>query len=707
MLLICVGLCWLVGWTFFPSLRDGFTSYDDDAYVTANAHVRYGLSWDSVKWAFQSCWTGNWHPLTWLSHMLDCQVFGLQPWGHHLTSVLLHVANTFLVFLALRQLTRAPWRSLGVAALFGLHPLRVESVTWIAERKDVLSTAFWMLTLWAYARYVQGIPGAPRRETRTGNVPVRTESEPPSRHRSLYYSLALLFFVLGLMSKSMLVTVPFLLLVLDYWPLCRLDFSTLRSRPAMLVKLLLEKAPFFLLAGAASIAALVSQSAAGAFTPLNILPVTARMENALVSYCRYLGKLFYPLNLSVFYLHPRQWPAGTVLLAGLLLLGISIFVVALRRRHRYLLAGWLWFLGTLVPVIGLVQIGSQSMSDRYTYVPLMGMFIILVWGAHELTNGWRHQAVFLSAAAAGLALPCILLTRQQIGYWVDSETLFRHAIAIKDNNPIAHTNLGHALLDEERVDEAMTNFETALEMPPGDSDAYNGLGLALARKGQTDDAIACFQKALEARPGFFNAHYNLATELFERRQLDAAIVEFQKALEILPGHAKAHNNLGGAFLQKGQLDQAIVQYQLALQNDPGFVTAHNNLGAALSEKGRLDEAIAQYRMVLESQPDFVEAHYNLGVALFRKGRLDEAIVHFQKTLEIQPSNAEAHCNLGNLLLLKGRTNEAVAHLQRALEIRPDLNEARQPLARLMSRDTRPPDTIAPGQTDAPPAPNPP
>ena len=424
-------------WTFFPAVRGNFIGYDDPDYVTANARVQQGLTWNNVGWAFRSSDLGNWHPITWMSHMLDCQVFGLAPWGHHLTSVVLHTLNALLVFVVLRRLTGAEWRSIAVATLFALHPLRVESVAWISERKDVLSTFFELLALWMYARY------AAKANSRwpIADSPRSTLHAPRS---SVCYGLALFCFALGLMSKPMVVTLPFLLLLLDYWPLNRFRNESLRS-------LLLEKIPFLLGAGAVSVVTLAAQRGAGAL--LTGLSWQARVENAAVSYCRYLGKLFAPLNLAFFYPYTTHWPIAVVVLALLLLVSISLFAVASRRRAPWLPMGWLWFLGTLVPVIGLVQAGEQSMADRYSYFPSLGVFLIAVWGLHEATR-WRGGQIVAATFLAAAILPCIGLTRRDISYWRDSEPLFRRAIQVTKNNYVALNNLGTTLDRRGRLDDA-------------------------------------------------------------------------------------------------------------------------------------------------------------------------------------------------------------------------------------------------------------
>jgi protein O-mannosyl-transferase len=519
---LCILLFVLVVWTFLPSIHNGFTSYDDPEYVTSNSQVQSGLTWDGAVWAFGSTAAFNWHPLTWLSHMLDCQLFGLRPWGHHLTSVLLHAVNTLLLFLVLKRMTGALWRSLFVAAVFGLHPLRVESVAWIAERKDVLSTLFWMLTLWAYARFAE-------------------QSKVQRPKSKVFYGLALTFFVLGLLSKPMLVTLPFVLLLLDYWPLERWKDKSVRG-------LVMEKIPFFLAAGAESAITFLVQRHAGVMQ--THLPFVGRLENAVVSYGRYIGKLFWPVDLCAPYPRPDHWPLATVLLTAALLIGISIFVIARWRRQSYLPVGWLWFVGTLVPVIGLVQVGDQAMADRYTYVPLIGVVLLFVWGMHELTRSWRLQAIALSAGAAAAILLCIALTRGQIGYWKDDETLFGHALTVTENNYLAHTSLG----------------------------------VALNRKGMLDDAINHLEEAVRLNPALADSHYNLGNVLVKKGRLDEAIIQFQETLKLDPSSVDAHNNLGVMLTKKGRLDDAIIQFQEVLRLNPDYPNARANLAIALKMK---------------------------------------------------------------------------------------------------------------------------
>jgi tetratricopeptide (TPR) repeat protein len=676
-MLVCFLLPALVIAVFWPAVQNGFVSFDDPDYVTENPHVQAGLTWDGIKWAFGSSAAANWHPMTWISHMLDCQLFGLEPWGHHLTSVLLHAVNTLLVFLFLKRMTGAVWRSFFVAALFGLHPLRVESVAWIAERKDVLSVTFWMLTLWAYARYAQGKSRVESRESRAEDNPSRD-----TLHASFFYCLALLFFALGLMSKPMLVTVPCVLLLLDYWPLKRVPSSKFQvpgdrgeeqmakgkgqvteayeSRTSTtLFRLLVEKAPFFLVAAVVGAIAFTVQKRGGAM--MANMPFFDRTENAVVAYCRYLGKLFWPAGLSVFYPAADRWPAVLVLLAILLLLAISFFALALRLKHPWLLIGWLWFVGTLVPVIGLVQVGDQSMADRYAYVPSIGIFLMLSWGISE----WAGRERYPIAAIAGamMILLCIPITLRQISCWADSERLFRHALAVTRNNYMAHGNVGAALDNQGKLDAAAQEYQLALQEKPGFAGAHSGLAAVLNKQGRLDEAVAQYAAALALNPNYTQAHNGLGLVLCQQQHWDEAIVEFRKAIQIKPDYPDAHYNLGIAYGHQRDLDEAIREFQATLALQPGSADAHNNLGVTLDQKGQLDEAILQYLAAIKLKPDFTRAHFNLGVAYSSQGRVDEAISEFQEAVKLKPDYVEAQKNLAAALRIKSDSKKQPSGLQ--------------------------------------------
>jgi tetratricopeptide (TPR) repeat protein len=627
---------------YWPALRFNFINYDDPDYVTANLQVQSGLSWESVKWAFFNPVAANWHPLTMMSHMLDCQFYGLKPWGHHLTSVLLHALNAALVFLLLRQTTGARWRSFLVALFFSVHPLRIQSVAWIAERKDILSGCFGLLALIFYARYAQ---------RKIANRQIASPTLPAQPGWLIAdYLLALGCYALGLMSKSMLVTWPFVMLLLDYWPLHRLGNSGFGIRNCKM--LVVEKIPFFALATTASVATFVVQQHAGAMLTGEDIPFGARSGNALISYCRYLGKLFWPSDLAILYPHPGYWPLVNVVLAGGLVLGLSALLFMRQRWQPYLLMGWLWYCGTLVPVIGLVQVGAQAMADRYTYLPSVGVLIFVVWGANELARRRREMGITIAVAGTTAFILCLELTRRQLDYWRDSETLFRHALAVTENNYLAHNNLGITLEVKGQTGEAIRQFQEALRLRPDDDVIHNNLGAAFAKLGQTEEAIAQYQETLRLNLDNVQAHYNLGTIRFKQGQIDGAIAQFKTALRLKPDDPEFHYNLGAALALEGQMDEAIRHFQAAFRLKPDYAEAHYNLALAFASKGQTDEAIGQYQTALRLKPDYAEAHNNLGAALGRKGRLDEAINQFQAAIRLQPDYLQARNNLSQALEMK-------------------------------------------------------
>jgi protein O-mannosyl-transferase len=617
---------------FWPATGHDFINYDDDVYVYENAHVQSGLSWEGMKWAVRDTeQAAYWAPLMWLSHSVAWQFFGRNPWGHHLINVLLHAANTALVFLVCRRMTGATWRSATLAAFFGLHPLRVESVVWVTERKDVLSGFFGLLTLMAYVRYAQ-------RSVISNKSTLRSRSAEGGRptdhrllitdHRLLFYLLSLSLFALGLMSKPMLVTWPFVMLLLDYWPLGRMQNAAAPDAfqapgSAVLLRLVAEKIPFFVLAAAVSVVTFLVQQRGGAVMAAESLPLGARVANAPISYGCYLGKLFWPTSLAVVYPHPGHWPLGLALLAGGLMLGISALFFVKWRRYPFLLMGWLWFVGTLVPNIGLVQAGAVAMADRFTYVPSIGLLIIAIWGVGELTRNWRYRSLALSVAGGAVVVFCLAITRQQIGYWKDGETLFRHTLEVTENNCLAHNNLGNAL----------------------------------AKKGQIDKAIRQFREAIRLEPDHPFAHYNLGKALFMEGQIEEAIRQYQEAIRLKPDYAQAHNNLGTALGSKGQTDEAITQYREATRLNPGNANSQYNFGLALASKGQTEDAIRRFEAALKVKPDYPEAHNRLGQALARNGQTDEAINQFQEALRLKPDYADARRNLDIVLATKAHTSQ--------------------------------------------------
>jgi tetratricopeptide (TPR) repeat protein len=571
--LVLAGLLFLLTLAvFWPATRCGFLNFDDQAYVTENIHVQTGLTLANVKWAFSHPVSANWHPVTMLSHTLDCQLFGLKPWGHHLVNVLWHAVNAVLVFLWLRQLTGAMWRSLAVATLFAVHPLRVESVAWVAERKDVLSAFFGLLTLICYTRYVKKSEGGSQNSEADALVSF-------SFLCYLFYWFALIFYALGLMCKPMLVSLPFVLLLVDYWPLQRIQKLEFGIRN--LKWLLVEKIPFFILAAVMSFVTMLMQSRSGVVKTAAVYPPGARFENLLVAYGRYLEKTFWPGNLAVYYPHPGYWRPGQVLLAGIFLCGISVWMVLKARRYPFLLMGWLWFLVTLIPVIGLVQVGRQSMADRYTYLPSLGILILTAWGVYELVHRWRYHQIILATTAVAVVAVSATLTRRQLTYWQDGETLFRHALAVTQNNYFAHKALGTALLSRNQTDEAIREFQAAIQLEPDDAEAHNNLGIALLNRGLTDAAAQEFQQAIRAKPDNAEAHYNLGNILLNEGWSGEAIQQFQEALRFQPENAGARNDLGVALASAGRRDEAVEQFREALRLKPEDTEIRTNLARAL------------------------------------------------------------------------------------------------------------------------------
>lgn len=622
---LAVGLALLTLLVYSGVLRCQFVNYDDPDYVTANQRVLGGLTAENLKWAFTTGHASNWHPLTWISHMLDAELFGRSATGHHFVNVWLHTLNAVLLFVVLRTMTGAVRRSWFVAALFALHPLHVESVAWISERKDVLST-FWMLAaMGTWSRYVG---------------PVREMTSPPRRW--VWYALALLCFVLGLLSKPMVVTLPFVLLLLDYWPLGRWSWC----RPGSWVtlgRLIAEKIPFFALSAAASVVTFVAQDKGGSVSAA--LALSDRLANAVVSYARYLGKTLYPVDLAVLYPHPGQWPWWATTGAILLLGTIVAAAVRLAGRAPWFMTGWLWFLGTLVPVIGIVQVGLQSMADRYTYVPLIGVFVALVWGAHELAGLARLRIVAQLAAGLTAVAICGLLTVRQVAFWHDSETLFRQALRVTERNYLAHNNLGLELAAKGRVAEAKAEYRRSIDINPGYVEGLNNLGHALAGEGRHAEAIPFYEAALKQNPAHPEVNNNYGNALSESGRIDEAIQHYAIALRVRPDHADAHNNLGIALAMKGRVDDAVPHFLISLKNKPDNANARSNLGNAYAVQQRWTEAIEQYQEALRLRPDDAQAHNNMGNVLLQQSRVDDAISHYREALRLRPNNPEALRNL--------------------------------------------------------------
>ena len=665
---ICVVLALATIILYWPATRDSFINFDDDAYITDNPHVSRGLTWSGVVWAFSSGYADNWHPLTWISHMTDCSLFGLHPAGHHFVSVLFHVANTLLLFILLNNLTGAIWRSAFVAALFAWHPLHVESVAWASERKDVLSAFFWMLSLIAYARYAKY--DIDRRSISNGSPLITCFSSP-------FYWLALLFFACGLMSKPMVVTLPFVLLLLDFWPLQRFNLSTI-------LRLIVEKIPFFVLALVGSIVTYCAQKTGGAVTAS---PLPFRMENAMGAYLRYISKTFYPVDLAIFYPFPAHGMLALAIISTVVLLVCSISFIACSRRWPWLFVGWFWFLGTLVPVIGIVQVGSASMADRYSYLPAIGLFILITWGLAELFGSPVGKKLLASAAVVSLAA-CTVLTSIQITYWRSSITLFRHALAVTTGNYVANACLGQALDASGDDTAALPYCQQAVQLNPNYPAGQFDLGTVLWKQGKTQEAIACIDRAAQAASGNSVFQYNLGKFLLEHGLADKAQARFSATLDNDPDFPEAHNALGKTYLKQGKLPQAADELSKAVALEPGNAQFHYDLGTVLLTASQSDEAIAQFLEAVRLEPDFADAQENLAVALAGQGKLPEAIPHFSTVVQLQPNDPEAHFNLGFAYLNNHQPADAAAEFTEELRLAPNQAKAHYRLAQALNQENK-------------------
>jgi tetratricopeptide (TPR) repeat protein len=693
---VCVFLVLPVLAVFGQTAGFEFVNFDDGKYVYENPIVQKGLTWEGVRWAFTYGEIGHWHPLTWLSHMADCEVFGLWAGGPHLVNVTLHAVSAVLLFLLLRTMTGRLWRSAFVAAVFAVHPLRAESVAWVAERKDVLSGMFFMLTLWAYVRYA-------RQPSRMGLVKV------------------VLLYALGLLSKNMLVTLPFVMLLLDWWPLGRMKLGPREGEADALERtnvlaLVKEKFPMFLLAAGSCVATFLTPEKIASD---RLIAAPERIGNALVCFFVYIQNTVVPTGLAIPYPFPPNlrpfWEIGLALAA---LIGVSVTVAAGRRKWPYLLVGWLWYVGMLVPVIGLVQISYYSHADRYTYLPGIGLSLAGTWAAAEWCAGWKHGralAAGVMAAALGALMVCAFI---QTSYWRDSETLWTRVLACTSSNYVAHYNLADALFKQGRVEEAIQHLRSALEIQPDSAEAHVNLGIALVKQGDLDGAIAHFQRCAEIQPNLVKPHYNMGNALFRLGRLDEAIVQYRKTLEIEPDNVEALNNLGNALAMKGAYNEAIAQYQKALTLRPNYTDAHSDLGRVLVRLGRLDEGVAQFREAVAIKPDDPVLLKDLGKSLLMKNDFAGAMACFEKTaplgpdplarwqlvgdnflkqsdwdtaiscyrqaIKIDPRSADVCANLGMACFQKGEAKEAIDAWEKSLAINPDQLTVQNNLAWLLA-----------------------
>lgn len=642
-LAICVALAAVTFAVFGRTLGYDFAGFDDDLYVTNNSVVAHGLTANGIAWVFTHADCFLYHPLTMLSLMADAQIYGLNAGGFHFTNVLLHAASAILLFLVLQEMTGAIWRSALVAAIFAIHPLRVESVAWIAERKDVLGGFFFMLTLAAYAHYVRKTSPA-------------------------HYALVAAAFAAGLLSKPTTITLPFVLLLLDYWPLRRMETQK-RSR------MILEKIPLVALSAAAAAATVLAAhqqvSDNARFT------LGSRLGNAIVAYAIYLRQMIWPAGLMVPYDYPRHgraiWMVG---LAAVFLTGVSALAWRERRARPWLLTGWLWYLGVLAPMIGIVQVGVFSHADRYTYLAQIGITLMLVWLAAE----WRMNRRLTGGLAAGVLLVFMSCAWKQSSYWQNGAALWHRTLALDPDNEMAQNNLAAMLLQQGKLDEAIAGYKKTLQLDPESARVRLSLGTALLLNGNVDEAIKYFDEALNLNPNSAETHNNLGNALFRAGKFDEAKSHMERAVQLDPNYPQAYLSMGNLILREGKTDEAAGDFQKALQLNPTLAQAHYELANILLGKGSAEDAIDHYEKALQYQPNYAAAHVNLANALLQQGEPADAVAHYEQALLLDPQSLQAHVNLGRILQQQGDLDRAIAHYQKALETKPDFAEARSSLA---------------------------
>ncbi|MBU0756175.1 MAG: tetratricopeptide repeat protein [Planctomycetes bacterium] len=679
-ILICAFLLLATLAVYWPVQNFDFVNIDDDLYVTNNPRVQEGFSAENIAWAFTNNQVSLWIPLVWLSYMLDSQLAGFIPKVYHLTNLILHITNALLLFLILKRMTGALWRSAFVAALFALHPVRVESVAWVTERKDVLSTLFFLLTLWAYFNF--------------------------TKNRSIKrYLWVVAFFALGLMTKPMLVTLPFVLLLLDYWPLKQTRFNPksdaartasapdrVPSGKPSLPGLISEKIPLFFMSAALSFITYIFAQGEHSVISFESLPMEIRVINALVAYMVYIKMMIWPSHLAVFYPHPGagllmwKWIAS-----GAGLLGISMLALWLTRRAPYLIVGWCWFLGLLFPAIGIVQVGEQAYGDRYTYIAHIGLFIAVSWGASRLLASWRHGKIILGAASSILLVILALVSVHQLSHWKNNLTLFEHTVRVTENNYFAQYNLGFTYNAVGDFEKAAHQYREALKIHPNPLEVktLTNLGNTLTAMQKADEALDCYEKVLALAPDEKSAHYNLGNAyLFLKGDIEKAIHHFMENIRCGYGDEATYNNLGIAMIRKGDYQTAVSYLKKAVEFNSGSGGPYCNLGIALANQNRSDEAIECFKTAIKVQPEAPEGYLYLANMWLVQRRFDELIAFLSEAIEKQPGLAEVHNLLGYALLCKGSFPEAEAQFNQALAIKPDFEEARRNLNLVLQQKKR-------------------
>ncbi len=716
LLLLTLGVYW--------QLRDHeFINFDDSAYVVKNRHVHTGLTPENIVWAFSFADKGGayWHPLTWLSHALDCEMYGLRPGMHHTTNLLFHIANILLLFLAFRRMTGAVWQSACVAALFALHPINVDSVAWIAERKNLLSTFFWFLTLLAYGRYV----------------------ERPAISR---YLLVCLTFLMGLLAKPMLVTLPFTLLLLDYWPLGRIEIRNSKSSPRHpfpdkrrrgqvsgietpdppvsrltphasrltphasrltphvsrltfhasrltphVSSLFIEKIPLFLLSGISVYLSSSSLQRYDNFITDDKVPMMLRIENALVSYIAYLWKMIWPRNLAAYYPFPGAVPVWQTVGAGLLLAGVSLLAIRSVRRSPWMCMGWLWYLGTLVPVIGLVQAGLwPAMADRWAYVPFVGIFVIIAWGVPDLLPRWRQKKLLLATVATVILSALMAVTWLQTRHWHDSLTFFEHIVKTMPSSAFGFNGLGFEMAKRGKHAEALAYYREAIRIQPDYALAHGNLGYLLLEQGKLEDAIRHLERDLEINPKSGKSQNNLGIARVRQGRPSEAITHFREAIRIRSDYTAAHYNLAQGLREMGNIPEAIAHFQQAISWEPDYADAHYSLANILLDQGRTEEAAQHFQQALAAKPNDLDTLHQLAVIFMNQGNRTAATTHLRKFLLINPLDAGTHNNLGVMLFYEGKNDEALIHFREALRISPDFVQAKVNLEKVEAKLERQP-----------------
>lgn len=644
---------------YWPMRSNGFVEFDDAVYITNNPNITGGITPQSFTWAFTKSYASNWHPLTWLSHMLDYRLFGLNPLGHHLVGLLIHILNALLLFWIMYALTGSIWPGAFVAAVFALHPLQVESVAWAAERKNLLGGLFWLLTMAAYIRYAKR-PGLGR------------------------YILVFIVFALAIMAKPMVVTLPFALLLLDYWPLERLKLGHSADTPALnetnqqkksVLWLITEKIPMLALSAFSCVMTIIAQKSEGSVIALERIPLNYRIANVFTSYIRYIGKLFWPNRLPIYYSDPNvNLLDFKVIACAVLLILITAISVYTARRRKYVIVGWLWYIGTLVPMIGLVQVGLQAMANRYMYISILGLLIIIAWLVKDIVVKWPRLKIVVIILAAAALTSSVIITYNQVKHWKNAITLFGYALEVTNDNALAENNYGCALSEAGRFDEAELHFKKAIQILPTFADTYDNLGKIYLKQRKPEQALDYFNEVLKYNNNSAEAHFKLAVALGMQNKYNEAIKHLRKALEINPSLPEIHNTLGMALVAVGKTDEAVSQFEQDLKQNENSIEAQYNMAVALGIQNKYSEAIKHLDIVLKLNPDYADARNRMALALLASGRPGEAVTHLYRLLQQSGDSAEIHFKLAMAFSMLKQYDEAIKHFIQVLGLDPNYPE---------------------------------